>query len=553
MLLLTDGSVMVQQFYNTGWYHLQPDQQGHYANGKWSTNASMTAARLFYGSQVLPDGNVFVAGGEYSSPAGSGATAELFNPLANNGVGSWTNITPPASPQLLGAFSDSSSILLSNGAVAVAPVAVYDQNITNYYNTLLYYPASNYWTHVNYGSINYQDESTWLKLPDNTVLSADIFTGGTTSERFLTGPEIWIADGGLPIPMEGGSNETGGAFMMANGQAFFLGGGGHTAFYTPTGTTNRGTWTKGPDMPFFNGTIYNYNGSNYIGSAYANLLMAQDAPAAMMNNGKILCQFAPGTNHTEVWFYEYDPAVTNFVAAPCPTNATPGTPFLMSYESRISDDCSMLDLPDGNVLYNDAGNLSIYTPDGSPLAAGRPAVQNVSWNSDGSLHLAGTLFNGISQGASYGDDAQQDSNYPLVRFTDGNGIVTYGRTYNWSSTGVQTGNQIVTTECTVPTNILANAGAFYSLQVVANGNASAAISFASPVWVDFDYTNPSNVYLGTYPDPYDTLASGVSAVPSGATIAINAFVQPSTSTETMRISKPMKIISVAGPSTIGHQ
>ena len=62
---------------------------------------------------------------------------------------------------------------------------------------------------------------------------------------------------------------------------------------------------------------------------------------------------------------------------------------------------------------------------------------------DGSFHLTGTLLNGISQGAAYGDDAQMDSNYPLVRAADGTGNVYYLRTFNWSSTGVQTGNTVV--------------------------------------------------------------------------------------------------------------
>lgn len=547
MLLLTDGSVMVQRDNSTTWYHLQPDSQGHYVQGNWSQFNGMTDYRRFYASQVLPNGNVIVAGGEFGD---GGSTAELFSPLDNNGMGSWTDVTPPASPQLLGAFSDSSSIMLPNGAVAFAPVAVYDQNATNYYNTLLYYPASGTWSHVNYGSINYQDESTWLKLPDNTVLSADIFTGGTTSERFLTGPEIWIADANLPrsVSMEGGAGETGGAFMMANGQAFFLGGSGQTAFYTPTGTTNHGTWTQGPDMPFYIGTIdaYDTNNSDYYVTNYSGLLMAQDTPAAMLNNGKILCQFAANNDHAEVRFYEYDPSITNFVAAPCPTNATPGTPFLPAY--HLCDGTSMLDLPDGTVLYSDTANLYVYTPDGSPLVAGRPTVQSVSLNLNGDVHLTGTLFNGISQGASYGDDAQQDSNYPLVRFTDGSGNVTYGRTYNWSSTGVQTGNQIVTTECTLPSNVLTNPGTTYSLQVVANGNASSPVTFFDPVWVDFNYSTNSP-QIGTFSNPYSTLAQGTNAVPSGGTISIKAGHSP----ETMKISKPMKLIAIGGTAIIGQQ
>ena len=52
------------------------------------------------------------------------------------------------------------------------------------------------------------------------------------------------------------------------------------------------------------------------------------------------------------------------------------------------------------------------------MSAGKPVITSMSTNADGSYHLTGTGFNGISEGASYGDDAQMDSNYPLVRFED---------------------------------------------------------------------------------------------------------------------------------------
>jgi hypothetical protein len=141
-----------------------------------------------------------------------------------------------------------------------------------------------------------------------------------------------------------------------------------------------------------------------------------------------------------------------------------------------------LALPDGTILASgiETNQLYVYQPDGSPLAAGKPTINSVQWNNDGSLHLTGTGFNGISKGASYGDDEQMDSNYPLVRFTDSSGKVAYGRTYNWSSTGVQTGSKIVTTECTLPANIFESQGT-YSLQVVANGNASDPVTFSGPV------------------------------------------------------------------------
>ncbi len=49
-------------------------------------------------------------------------------------------------------------------------------------------------------------------------------------------------------------------------------------------------------------------------------------------------------------------------------------------------------------------------------------------------------MNGQSAGASYGDDDQMDSNYPIVHMTNSSGNVFYARTTNWSNTGVAGGS-----------------------------------------------------------------------------------------------------------------
>jgi hypothetical protein len=261
----------------------------------------------------------------------------------------------------------------------------------------------------------------------------------------------------------------------------------------------------------------------------------RDAPACNLNNGKLLLTFVDPSGDKPFYIYEYSVDSGAF-------------DLVLTDSNSISDGSSMLQLPDGNVLFNDSRQMLVYQPDPAPIPAGRPTIYGVSWNSDGSLHLTGTLFNGISQGAMYGDDAQQDSNYPLVRFTGG-GNVYYGRSYNWSSTGVRTGGEVVSTEVVVPAAVL-DFPAAYTVQVVANGNASAGVGFDSPVWVDFSYVSANNFYFGWYDFPYDTLASGVANVASGGTIAIKSSSM--VSSETLTINKPMTIISVGGPSTIGN-
>ena len=107
MLLLPDGRVMAQggsASASTAWYALNPlgatayrgsdapDQT--YVQGFWSTLQSMGTPRRFFASDVLPSGNVFVEGGEYTQngPATDVNTGEVYNPQSN----SWTPIADPS-------------------------------------------------------------------------------------------------------------------------------------------------------------------------------------------------------------------------------------------------------------------------------------------------------------------------------------------------------------------------------------------------------------------------------------------------------------------------
>jgi hypothetical protein len=503
MALLSDGTILAQMAGGQSWERLTPDGQGIYVNGSWSAVASSHDSREYYSSAVLRDGRYLVAGGEYGS---GGTNAEVFDPVANT----WTK-----TPQALVGFGDSQGEILPDGRVLVSPVG---WNPYPAFISVIYDPIANSWSEGP-ASINYQNECTWVKLPDDSILAVDDDSSAT--ERYIPSLNQWIADASTTVNLwDLPNNELGPGFLLPDGRAFFVGGSGHTAYYTPSGNQNPGTWAAGPNIP--GGRV------------------ARDAPGAMMVNGKILCVVSATTNHNPVYFYEFDPVANSFTQVASPTGG-------LSDGQTISDAMTMLVLPSGNLLFSDTGNhFWVYQPDGSPLASGKPTVNKVSWNSDGSLHLTGTLFNGISQGASFGDDAQMDSNYPIVRFTDGSGNVYYGRTYNWSRTSVQTGGALVTTECSVPAGVFDFPNNF-SLQVVANGIASDPVTFYSPVWVDFNYSGLP-FQFGWYVYPWNTLGEGVSAVATGGTIAIKS----SNSHETMTISKPMTIISAYGPSTIGH-
>ena len=523
MHLMSDGTVMAQGGGGAGtnWFRLTPDTNGSYLTGQWSSMTPMHDTRRYYSSDVLQDGRVFVAGGEYGTgydkAEGYDPIATNWTPIPINGlVSTATNLG--AQGEHFNGFADSLSVLLSTGQVLITPVTPVPLG-----ETVLFDPQSNTLLEgaiLPFGDSS-ADEQSAVKLPDDSILTFDSDFDG---ERYIPSQGQWIEDQNLPTQLFSSSGEVGAGFLLPDGRAFFLGGTGLTIYYTPSGNTNLGGWKPGPNIP--------------------GGLMAQDTPAAMMNNGKILCAFAIGSNHHTNYFYEFDSATGTFTQTSGPNSPTTDTNYV------LSDATSMLDLPDGTVLYSDTGGqLYDYKPDAAPLASGMPVITSIAYNTDGSLHISGLIFNGISQGASFGDDNQMDSNYPLVRFTDGSGHVTYGRTYNWSSTSVQTGSKIVTTECAVPANIF-NSQGVYSMQVVANGNASSPVTFYGPVWVDFNYTGSTTD--GGFATPVKTLAAGTNAVFNGGTIAINASVQPSSSHETMKIAKPMTIISVYGSSTIGN-
>jgi hypothetical protein len=180
---------------------------------------------------------------------------------------------------------------------------------------------------------------------------------------------------------------------------------------------------------------------------------------------------------------------------------------------------------------------------GGPIPAGKPTITSISTNGNGNLNLTGTGFNGISAGTAYGDEGGNDSNYPLLRFTETNGPVRYARTYNWSSTGVMTGTNPVSAECTIPPGASLQDG----IQVVANGIASDTVYYnGSATWVDFNYSG--GPFLGTFANPYNTIISGVNGAIQYGVI----FIKSSQSTETIRITKPLRLEAYAGTATIGH-
>jgi hypothetical protein len=476
MLVLSDGTILCKSNgggadgYGNTYNRLKPDASGSYANGTWSSIAPMHSTRLYYSSQVLKDGRVYVAGGEYGT---GGSSGETYNPLTNV----WTS-----NPTIGSFVSDANSEILENGTVIQALVT------GTLRTTKIYDPVANTYS-TGPTCLGIHNESAWVKLKDGSILFVN--RGSTSSERFIPSLNTWIADATVPVSLyDPFGLESGGALLLPDGRALFLGSLGHNAIYTPSGTTAPGTWAAAADFPNGQGT--------------------PDAPTAMMVNGKVLCATsaaATASNHfpAPTSYYEYDYTTNTFTRV----NA-PGGGLTTNTSCYLAN---FVDLPNGQVLFGLQGSNQyyVYTPSGTALTAGKPTITKIQKAGVGIFRFTGHLFNGISEGTSYGDDWQMASNYPLVRITVNGSQVYYARTFNWNSTGVMRGTANDTCYVTLPAGLPRG---HYSIVVVANGISSDPVAVGSASLDDNNVSEIANNAIavnqnkvGAYPNPATTQTS----------------------------------------------
>lgn len=430
MMLLTDGTVMAQGGgVSKDWYKLTPDNTGNYHNGTWSKLASMSLERLYFGSNVLPDGRVFVLGGEYSGAAGSSTwvnSGEMYDTLTNT----WTATASfPKS-----AFGDGQTNLLTNGLILAG-----DLSSTQ---TFLYDPAKNTWSRT--GDKLHGDnsnEETWAMLPDGSIISADVFVSNR-AQRYVPETGKWVDAGTVPVILTGPSYgyEMGPGTLLPDGRYFQAGANDQSAIYDPK--TN--TWTAGPVLP--------------------NGLGADDSPGAMLSNGHFIYAVDTPLFNGPTRLFDFNPTTNRW------TDVTPsqlaGQLNQPAYLSR------MLILPNGNMLMTTSDSrLWEYTPDSAPDPTWAPIITDIS-HSGNIYTVKGMQLNGLWEGATYGEDAEMSTNYPIAKITDANGIVSYARTMNWSA-AVATGNKIVSTDFVLPNNLGPGP---YKLNIIANGIASRTIN-----------------------------------------------------------------------------
>jgi hypothetical protein len=479
MLLLTDGRVLVHEEPNCNpgagcvgkdygaWYTLTPDASGSYVNGTWTKVAELPSGYepLFFASAVLPDGKVVVTGGEYNCPSGSCAEAwqslgALYDPAANT----WTSTTPPI-PSSWRAEGDAEAVVLPNGtwmlSACCAEIAG-KSSFPLYFNfdesTLSFTTEAT----ATDGQFDDFDEQGFTLLPNGNILTVDAYVGfynktGMNSEIYNPSTNTWTTAGSTLVQLWDAdcgdetlaSYELGPAVLMPNGTVFYTGAashackrGGNTATYD----WSTGVWTALSPFP--------------------NNDAANDAPASIETNGNVIVMTsAPSASSAfapPAQFYEWNGSSLN--TFPNPSNASKDA----SYVGHL------LVLPTGQIMFTDfSTTVEILTTAGTYEPAWQPTITTYTKSlvPGTTYSITGTQFNGLTQGAAYGDDFQDATNYPLVQLVNtSTGNVFYAKTHGHSTMAVATGSTPVSTNFDVPATMETGP---CTLTVIANGIPSA--------------------------------------------------------------------------------
>ena len=436
-LLLTDGRVFAQDAGTTDWWLLTPDAFGSYVKGTWTFAAPMPYAPLYFASAVLPDGRVLVEGGEYVdfnlTFTNQGA---IYDPLTNT----WTAVDPPADWRNIG---DAPSVVLADGTFMMGDI-FFERIAKLDLNSMIWFSYDSSLT----GKVSDIDEEGWTLLGDGRVLTVDTFnfSDPTHSEIYNPTSNNWSSAGSTITPLIN-LNEIGPQVLRPDGTVFAAGATGHTSIYN----SRTGRWTPGPDFPL---------------APDGQQLAVTDGGAALLPNGNVLIVAAPtGAFNTGAHFFEFNGRTLTEVT----NRSDAGTAATFVY--------SMLVLPTGEILVNnlnDNSGAQIYKSNGGERGDWMPEITAVPRTLRKGLtyQLSGIALNGISQGASYGDDFQTASNYPLVRITNrATGHVFFARTHNHTSMGVDR-RKFSATQFDIPNGIETGSS---NLAVVTNGIASESV------------------------------------------------------------------------------
>ena len=281
-ILLTDGTVLIQDAGFPDWWKLTPDQNGSYIDGTWSQIASLPASYspLYHSTAVLPDGRMIIEGGEYLLNSAQTAmvptwTAKgaIYDPLTNL----WTPVVPPAGWQSIG---DAQSVVLPNGTYMQADCCATDTALLNA-RTLT-------WTPTGANKFDANDEEGWNLLPNGQVLAVDAYVyaynpEGTNSELYDPASGTWRSAGSTIVQLWDSAEACGGepkatfelgpAVLRPDGTVFYTGANTCGAANTSIYNTHNRSWSPGPQFP-----------DNFSIS---------DGPATLETDGNVLMMASP--------------------------------------------------------------------------------------------------------------------------------------------------------------------------------------------------------------------------------------------------------------------
>jgi hypothetical protein len=314
------------------------------------------------------------------------------------------------------------------------------------------------WTVTGNGMKGANPEAGYTLLPNDKVLMIDTPIADVgVAEIFDPVTGIWSPTGPMPTSLldlttAGNSPiaEIGPAIVMPNGKVFAEGSNKNTAIYDPA--TN--SWSAGPVLPA--------DGSLQMAAA--------DAASAILPSGNVLIDVSPvgnGEMKPPAHFYLFDGATYTNVGTP-PEN----------YPAQASNGGYFLALPNGQILFCErmgSGSLFVYkdsSPQNMKYAPIIDSVPNKLMPSN-TYQISGKQLSGLTQGSEFGDDWNNQTNYPLVQITNkATGEISYANTFNASSLAIRPG-VAATASFTIPANISQGES---ELRVIASGFASAPVT-----------------------------------------------------------------------------
>ncbi|MBV9745191.1 MAG: hypothetical protein JO099_15630 [Acidobacteriia bacterium] len=444
LIQATDGRILAQCKDGQSWFALTPNSTGSYANGSWKQLATEPTPRIYFADQIMRDGRLFIAGGEYTGPLLAlglpiwSNTGEIYDPASN----SWTPITPypaqnpntcPGVGYVSGNVTAGSNVITNiypytTGLVVGWPVSgtgipagtmivsidsptqiTISANATaTRVGSAVFFPNHTYQLTACLGDV------PSVLLTDGNVLVGDLTTGNT--HFYNPTMNIWTQSGTKNYKdandEEGWSWISAGAFVTYDifqsiGTAGMTNGGMYAERYDLA----TGTWSSiSPSDGSANGSIPQLSSQS---------LGAELGPQTFLPNGKLLIIGA--TQNSAL----YDPSTNTWSAGPQTMGSLNGiaSPF-------GSDDAPSGLLPNGHVIFAaDAGPSAVKSSGnittGSPIITNIPstATFQVGWSVSG---------NGIPSGSSITsvDSPTQVHINKAATATIANDPITWGGTFS---------------------------------------------------------------------------------------------------------------------------